>query len=99
MKIENIFKNGKRVNYGELRRGARTTDTHIFIQNDMLKYLTEIQLNFEKQYNKRIMRSRLINLAIMQFVEELEVKASELSETEALKFIKELDDKYKANYN
>ena len=95
MNIENIFKNGKRVDTNSLRRGAKSTDTHIFIQNDMLKFLTEIQLNFEDMYDKKLMRSRLINLAIMQLVNEL----SEMNEVSALKYVKKLDAEFKENYN
>ena len=95
MKIENIFKNGKRVDPNTLRRGVRTTDTHIFIQNDMLKFLTEIQINFEDKYRKRIVRSKLINIALMKFVEDM----SEMPEDEALKFIKQLNDDFRKKYN
>ena len=95
MKIDNVFKNGKRVDVFALRKGAKSTDCHIFIQNDMLKFLTEIQLNYEDMYGKRLMRSRLINIAIMKLVDEL----SELDESDALKYVKSLDQELKTNYN
>ena len=95
MKLQNIFTNGKRVDPNTLRRGARSTDTHIFIQNDMLKFLTEIQLNYESKYNKKLMRSRLINIAIMKLVEDM----SEMPEDDALKFIKQLNDNFREKYN
>lgn len=95
MKLQNIFTNGKRVDLNTIRRGARTTDTHIFIHNDMLKFLTEIQLNYEDKYDKRMMRSRLINLAIMKLVEDM----SEMEEKEALQYVKQLDKDFKDHYN
>lgn len=95
MKLENVFKNAKRVDTNSLRRGAKSTDCHIFIQNDMLKFLTEIQLNFENEYDKKMMRSNLINIAIMKLVNDM----SEMKDIEALRFIKQLDNIYKENYN
>ena len=95
MKLDNIFTNGKRVDLNSLRRGSKSTDTHIFIQNDMLKFLTEIQLNFEDKYEKKMMRSRLINIAIMKLVEDM----SEMNEAEALRFIKQLDNDFREKYN
>lgn len=95
MKLQNIFTNGKRVDPNTLRRGAKSTDTHIFIQNDMLKFLTEIQINFESKYDKKMMRSKLINIAIMKLVEDM----SEMPEDDALKFIRQLNDNFKEKYN
>ena len=95
MKLQNIFTNGKRVDPNTLRRGARSTDTHIFIQNDMLKFLTEIQVNYEAKYNKKMMRSKLINIAVMKLVEDM----SEMTEDNALKYIKQLNDDFREKYN
>lgn len=95
MKVDNVFKNGKRIDPLALRRGAKSTDCHIFIQNDMLKFLTEIQVNYEAMYDKRIMRSRLINIAIMKLVDDL----SSRDQTEALRYVKQLESEYKQHYN
>ena len=95
MKLDNIFKNGKRVDLFALRKGAKSTDCHIFILNEMLKFLTEIQINYEDKYAKRLMRSRLINIAIMNLVDEL----TKLPEDKALEYVKELDQELKKNYN
>lgn len=95
MTMDNLFKNGKRVDLSILRRGTKSTDCHIFIQNAMLKFLTELQINYEAMFNKRLMRSRLINIAIMKLVEDL----SEMEEDEALQYINQLDKELKTKYN
>lgn len=59
-----IFDNGKSIKTDELRRGLKTTDIHVFIRNEMLQYLTEVQVNLEDKSDSKIKRSKLINLFI-----------------------------------
>ena len=72
MTIENnLFIDGKRIDTDNIRRGCKTTDVHAFIQNDLFRFLTEIQVNYEDDTKKPMMRSRLINLAIIDLIEIL----------------------------
>lgn len=89
-----IFNNGKEVDIATLRRGAKTTDSHIFIQNDLFTFLNEIQINYEDKFDKRMLRSRLVNLAIMQLCDDL----IKLPDADALNYIDALDKKYRDNF-
>ena len=91
---KNIFSNGKEVDIATLRKGAKTTDCHIFINNKLFTFLNEIQINYEDNFDKKILRSRLVNLAIMQLCDDL----MRLPDVDALEYVKNLDVKYKENF-
>lgn len=92
---ENLFVNGKRIDTENIRRGCKTTDVHAFIQNDLFRFLTEIQVNYEADTKKPMMRSRLINLAIIDLIENLKDK----SDREKIHYIQDLNQVYKEHYN
>lgn len=94
MNDRKIFDNGKEVDITTLRRGAKTTDSHIFINNDLFIFLNEIQLNYEDKFDKRMLRSRLVNIAIMQLCDEL----INLPDDDALQYLNDLDSKYKEHF-
>lgn len=94
-KNKNLFTNGKKINYNQLRRGAKTTDCHIFIHNYLIEDITEIQANYEDYYDKGIMRSKIVNMAIMLLTDEL----SKRDDKAKLKYIKNLESEYRARYN
>lgn len=91
----NIFKNGKKINYNQLRRGARTTDCHVFIHNNLLEDMTEMQVNYEDYYDTKLMKSKIINMSLMLLTDEL----SERDDKNKLKYLKEMVSEYKARYN
>jgi len=90
----NLFKNGKRINYGGLRKGARTTDCHIFIHNSLMEDITELQVNYEYYADKRIMKSRIVNMALMMLSDAL----SEKDDKDKIKFIQGMDIEYKKRF-
>jgi len=92
---KNIFNNGKEVDIATLRRGAKTTDSHIFINNDLFIFLTEIQLNYEDKFDKKMLRSKLVNIAIMRLCDDL----IKLPDADALEYLNTLEQQYKENYN
>ena len=92
---KNLFINGKKINYNQLRRGAKTTDCHIFIHNYLLEDITEIQVNYEDYYDKRIMKSKIVNMALMMLSDEL----SKRDDKDKLKFLKNMETDYKRRYN
>ncbi len=89
-----IFNNGKSIKTDELRRGLKTTDIHVFIGNEMLEYLTEVQLNIEDKTDKKIKRSRLINLFVFESLTNLK----QMSDDDKISHILELDSEYKSRY-
>lgn len=91
----NLFINGKRINYNQLRRGAKTTDCHIFIHNYLIEDMTEIQLNYEDYYDKKLMKSKIVNMALMLLSDKLSV----MTDADKLKFLKEKESDYKKRYN
>jgi len=91
----NLFKNGKLINYNQLRRGARTTDCHIFIHNDLIKDITEMQVNYEDYYNKRLMKSKIVNMALMMLSDEL----SRRDDKDKLKYLKTMETDYRSRFN
>lgn len=93
-KNNNLFINGKKINYNQLRRGARTTDCHIFIHNYLLEDITEMQVNYEDYYKKRIMKSKIVNMALMLLSDKLSV----LSDKEKLTYIKNMETDYKNRF-
>lgn len=90
----NIFTNGKRVDYQTLRRGARTTDCHVFIQNSLYENIAEIQINYEDYYNQKLMKSKIINMSLMLLSDEL----SERNDESKLKYLKKMESEYKSRY-
>lgn len=92
---KNIFNNGKEVDIATLRRGAKTTDSHIFINNDLFIFLTEIQLNYEDKFDRKMLRSKLVNIAIMRLCDDLK----NLPDADALEYLNNLEQQYKENYN
>lgn len=92
---KNLFINGKKINYNQLRRGAKTTDCHIFIHNYLLEDITEMQVNYEDYYDKRIMKSKIVNMALMMLSDEL----SKRDDKDKLKFLKDMETDYKRRYN
>jgi len=94
MKRDNLFINGKRINYNEIRRGKRTTDCHVFIPNKLLEVITEIQLNYEDKYDKRIMKSNIVNMALMMLTDEL----SDKSDDGKLAYINDMETEYKNRF-
>jgi len=92
---KNIFNNGLEVDIATLRKGAKTTDCHIFINNKLYAFLNEIQINYEDKFDKKILRSRLVNIAVMQLCDDL----IRLPDADALEYVKNLDTKYKDNFN
>ena len=91
----NLFKNGKQINYNQIRRGAKTTDCHIFVHNYLLEDITEMQLNYESYYAKKLMKSKIVNMALMMLSDKL----SEMTDNEKLKFLNEQESEYKKRYN
>ena len=89
-----IFNNGKSIQTDELRRGLKTTDIHVFIGNEMLEYLTEVQLNLEDKTDSKIKRSRLINLFVFESLTNLK----QMSDDDKISHILELDSEYKSRY-
>jgi len=89
-----IFDNGKSIKTDELRRGLKTTDIHVFIRNEMLQYLTEVQVNLEDKSDSKIKRSKLINLFVFESLENLKT----LPDEDKIKHILELDSEYKSRY-
>lgn len=92
--IERIFDNGLKVDIATLRKGAKTTDSHIFINNDLFTFLTEIQINYEDVFDNKLLRSRLVNIAIMRLCNEL----IKLPDADALDYIDQLNQEYKKKY-
>lgn len=94
-KKNNLFINGKKINYNQLRRGAKTTDCHIFIHNYLIEDMTEIQLNYEDYYNRKLMKSKIVNMALMLLSDEL----SGMTDKDKLRFLKDKESDYKKRYN
>ena len=92
---KNLFINGKKINYNQIRRGAKTTDCHIFIHNYLIEDITEMQLNYEDYYHKRLMKSAIVNMALMMLSDEL----SDMEDQDKIKFLNELSSEYKGRYN
>lgn len=90
-----IFNNGKSIKTDELRKGLRTVDIHVFIDNTMLEHLTEVQLNLENKTDKKIKRSRLINLFVMESLNNLKG----LSDEDKIKHINNLSSEYDEQFN
>ena len=91
----NLFINGKKIDYNQLRRGAKTTDCHIFIHNSLLEDITEMQYNYEFYYDDKLMKSRIVNMALMLLTDEL----SKVSGDDKLKYLKKMSTDYKSRYN
>ena len=91
----NLFINGKKVNYNSLRRGAKTTDCHIFIHNYLLEDIAEIQVNYEDFYDKKLMKSKIVNMSLML----LSDKMSNMPDKDKLKYIRDMESEYKQRYN
>ncbi len=91
----NLFINGKKIDYNQLRRGAKTTDCHIFIHNSLLEDITEMQYNYEFYYDDKLMKSRIVNMAIMLLTDEL----SKIPDKDKLKYLKKMSSEYKSRYN
>ena len=89
------FMNGKKINYNQLRKRAKTTDCHIFIHNYLIEDITEMQLNYEDYYHKRLMKSAIVNMALMMLSDEL----SDMDDQDKIKFLNELSSEYKGRYN
>ena len=94
MNNNRIFNNGIEVDIATLRKGAKTTDTHIFINNDLFASLYEIQINYEDKFDKKMLRSKLVNIAIMRLCDDLK----KMSDVDALEYLNELSLEYKENY-
>lgn len=94
-KVKNLFTNGKKINYNQLRRGAKTTDCHIFIHNYLIEDIAEMQVNYEDYYDKGIMKSKIVNMALMLLSDEL----SKRDDKEKLKYLKNLESEYRSRYN
>jgi len=92
---KNLFINGKKINYSQLRRGAKTTDCHIFIHNYLIEDMTEMQVNYEDYYHKRLMKSKIVNMALMMLSDKLSV----MTDNDKLKFLKDMETDYKSRFN
>lgn len=91
----NLFLDGKKVNYNEIRRGAKTTDCHIFIHNFLLEDITEIQVNYQDYYDKKLMKSKIVNMALMLLSDEI----SKRPDNRKLKYIRNMEKEYLSRYN
>lgn len=91
----NLFLDGKKVNYNEIRRGAKTTDCHIFIHNFLLEDITEIQVNYQDYYDKKLMKSKIVNMALMLLSDEI----SKRPDNRKLKYIRNIEKEYLSRYN
>lgn len=90
-----IFDNGKSIKTDELRKGLKTVDIHVFIDNTMLEHLAEVQLNLEDKTDKKIKRSRLINLFIMESLDRLKG----LTDENKINHINDLNSEYDKRYD
>ena len=91
----NLFLDGKKVNYNEIRRGAKTTDCHIFIHNFLLEDITEIQVNYQDYYDKKLMKSKIVNMALMLLSDEI----SKRPDNRKLKYIRNIEKDYLSRYS